>query len=154
MKTADLKWQQRFLDVATEVSTWSKDPSTKVGCVMVSEDGVIVATGYNGIARGVQDHPERMERPTKYLWTVHAEAAAVANAARSGARLKGATAFISHMSCAGCARLMLNAGIECVVVGPGQTSLPAEEFEAAAIMFAEAGVKTMMLSEGALDDAG
>ena len=152
MKTTDLKWQQRFLDVATEVSTWSKDPSTKVGCVMVSEDGVIVATGYNGLPRGVQDHPERMGRPTKYLWTVHAEAAAVANAARSGARLNGATAFVTHMSCAGCARLMLNAGIECVVIGHGQTSMPADEFEAAAIMFAEAGVKTMMLSEGALDE--
>lgn len=152
MKTTDLKWQERFLDVATEVATWSKDPSTKVGCVMVSEDGVIVATGYNGLPRGVQDHPERMERPTKYLWTVHAEAAAVANAARSGARLNGATAFVTHMSCAGCARLMLNAGIACVVVGPGKTSMPADEFEAAAAMFEEAGVQTWLLNEGAIDE--
>lgn len=101
--------------------------------------------------RGVQDHTERMERPAKYLWTVHAEAAAVANAARSGARLNGATAFVTHMSCAGCARLMLNAGITCVVVGPGQTSMPSDEFEAAATMFEEAGVRTWLLDEGAID---
>lgn len=142
MRTDDLKWAQRFLGVATEVATWSKDPSTKVGCVMVSDDGVIVATGYNGLPRGVDDAPERMERPTKYLWTVHAEAAAVANAARSGARLAGATAFTTHMSCAGCARLMINAGITCVVAGDGKTSMPDAEFDAAALMLREAGVRS------------
>lgn len=141
MKIDDPKWEARFLGVAREVSGWSKDYSTKVGCVLVSPDGVIVATGYNGLPRGVKDTSERMERPAKYLWTVHAEAAAVANAARTGARLAGATAFVSHAPCASCARLLLNAGIARVVVGPGTTSMPDEEFEAAAIMFYEAGVK-------------
>lgn len=143
MKTEDPKWQARFLGVAREVASWSKDPNTKVGCVLVSPDGVVVATGYNGIPRGVGDLPARMERPAKYLWTVHAEAAAVANAARSGARLSGATAFVSHAPCASCARLLLNAGIGKVVVGTGTTSMPDEEFEAAATMFREAGVKVV-----------
>lgn len=143
MKTEDPKWQARFLGVAREVASWSKDPNTKVGCVLVSPDGVVVATGYNGIPRGVGDLPARMERPAKYLWTVHAEAAAVANAARSGARLSGTTAFVSHAPCASCARLLLNAGIGKVVVGTGTTSMPDEEFEAAATMFREAGVKVV-----------
>lgn len=143
MKTDDPKWQARFLGVAREVSAWSKDPNTKVGCALVSPDGVIVATGYNGLPRGVEDAPERMERPAKYLWTVHAEAAAVANAARTGARLADATAFVSHAPCASCARLLLNAGIAKVVVGPGTTSMPDDEFEAAAVMFKEAGVKVV-----------
>lgn len=147
MRTDDPKWQARFLGVAREVAGWSKDPSTKVGCVLVSPDGVIVATGYNGLPRGVDDLPARMERPAKYLWTVHAEAAAVANAARSGARLSGATAFVSHAPCASCARLLLNAGIATVVVGPGTTSMPAEEFEAAAVMFREAGVEVARFGE-------
>lgn len=140
MRINDKKWVDRFLGVAHEVASWSKDPSTKVGCVAVSSHGVIVATGYNGIARGVRDLPQRMERPAKYLWTVHAEAAAVANAARSGAQLSGATIFVTHAPCASCARLLLNAGIIGVFYGPGTTSMPADEFEAARIMFEEAGV--------------
>ena len=145
MRIDDQKWRGRFLGVAHEVATWSKDPSTKVGCVIVSPDGVIVATGYNGLPRGVDDLPERMERPIKYIWTVHAEAAAVANAARTGVRLNGATAFVSHAPCAGCARLMINAGVSCIAVGGGSTSMPQEEFEAAAVMFAEAGVEVERL---------
>lgn len=145
MRIDDPKWQARFLGVAREVANWSKDTSTKVGCVIVSSDGVIVSTGYNGLPRGVDDLPERMTRPMKYLWTVHAEAAAVANAARVGGCLSGATAFITHASCASCARLMLNAGVAKVVIGPGVTSMPTEEFEAAATMFREAGVMVVTI---------
>ena len=140
MNPADEKWQRRFMRLAVEVSAWSKDTSTKVGCVLVSPDGLVLSTGYNGIARGVDDKPVRLERPQKYLWTVHAEAAAIANAARHGARLTGATAYVTHCPCASCARLLLNAGVAEVVTGSGLTNMPAEEFDAARTMFQEAGV--------------
>jgi dCMP deaminase len=107
---------------------------------VVSEDKIVAATGYNGLPRGVEDRAERMERPAKYLWTSHAEENAVAQAARVGAKLKGGTAFITHMPCSRCARTLIQAGIECVVVGKGKTSMPDEEFEVARTMFKEAGV--------------
>lgn len=135
------KWRLRMAALAEQVATWSKDPSTKVGCVLASPDGAVLSTGYNGLPRGVDDAPERMERPAKYLWTVHAEAAAIANAARLGARVEGAVAFTTHGCCAGCARLLVNAGVSAVFFGAGTTSMPAEEFEAAAVMFREAGVR-------------
>lgn len=128
------------MDMAVLVAQRSKDPSTKVGCVVVSEDKIVAATGYNGLPRGVEDRAERMERPAKYLWTSHAEENAVAQAARVGAKLKGGTAFITHMPCSRCARTLIQAGIECVVVGKGKTSMPDEEFEVARTMFKEAGV--------------
>jgi dCMP deaminase len=84
-----MSWEDYFMDLACKIAERSKDPSTKVGCVVVTEDKVIAATGYNGIPRGVEDKHERMERPAKYLWTAHAEENAVAHAARVGARLKG-----------------------------------------------------------------
>jgi dCMP deaminase len=134
-------WNDYFMDMATLVAQRSKDPSTKVGCVVVSEDRIVVSTGYNGLPRGVNDKAERMERPAKYLWTSHAEENAVAQAARVGAKLKGGTAFVTHHPCSRCARSLIQAGVTTVVIGNGTTSMPEEEFDVARVMFLEAGVE-------------
>lgn len=143
-------WIDYFMDMAKHVASRSKDPSTKVGCVIVSSDKVVVATGYNGLPIGVSDMPERMERPAKYLWTAHAEENAVALAARVGSRLKDATVFVTHQPCSRCARSLIQAGIQHVYVGEGKTSMPSEEFEVSAIMFREAGILVEKLEEGGL----
>lgn len=133
------KWKQRFLDLAKSVAEWSKDPSTKVGAVAVGESKQILETGFNGPPRGVQDLPERMERPAKYIWTAHAEENLVAHAARK--QLEGSTVYVTHLCCNACARMLINAGVARVVVGDGLTSMPMEQFEAAVTMFREAGVQ-------------
>lgn len=133
-------WSERFLGLAEAISSWSKDPSTKVGCVIVSTDKVILATGYNGLPRKVEDRPERMQRPAKYLWTSHAEANAVAHAARTGVSLDRSIAVVTHAPCASCARTLIQAGVMRVFVGDGTTSMPPEEFAVAAQMFEESGV--------------
>jgi len=134
-------WDARFLSLARHISNWSKDPTTKVGCVIVGPDNEIRSTGYNGLPRAVEDRPERMERPAKYLWTSHAEENAVAQAARIGARLRDCTAYITHPPCSRCARSLIQAGLRLVCVGDGTTSMPAEEFDIARTMLAEAGVE-------------
>lgn len=133
-------WTDYFLAMATLVASKSKDPATKVGCVIVGPDREVRATGYNGLPRGVADIPERMERPAKYLWTSHAEENAVAQAARVGVSLKDCTAYVTHHPCARCARSLIQAGIGKVVIGTGQTSMPPEEFDVAGRMFFEAVV--------------
>ncbi|AEI71064.1 deoxycytidylate deaminase [EBPR siphovirus 2] len=133
------KWQQRFLGVAQEVANWSKD-TTKVGCVLVAPDGAIISTGYNGLPPGVADTDARLERPEKYDWIVHGEAAAIANAARHGAKTNNATAYCTHAPCSGCTRLLINAGIAEVRYGSGTTSMPEDEFTRSATMFREAGI--------------
>ena len=140
-------WQKYFLEMAEQVATRSKDPSTKVGCVISTEDKVVVATGYNGIPRDVLDKPERMERPAKYLWTSHAEENAVAMAARVGSRLRGGHAFVTHMPCCRCARMLIQAGISTVYCGYGTTSMPLEEFDVASQMFREAGVLVVLTEQ-------
>lgn len=131
------KWTERFMSLAKEVASWSKD-STKVGSVAVDVDKRVLETGYNGLPRGVDDKPERMERPAKYLWTSHAESNLVAHAARD--RLLGSTVYVTHLCCSGCARSLINAGVSRVVCGDGITSMPQEEFDVAIQMFHEAGV--------------
>ena len=75
------KWDVRFLELAEHISQWSKDPSTKVGAVIVRPDKTIASVGYNGFPKGVADLEERYDdRETKYKMVVHAELNAILNA--------------------------------------------------------------------------
>ncbi len=110
------KWHLRFMEVAELVSTWSKDPSTKTGAIVVGPDREIRATGYNGFVRGVDDNkPERLERPTKYDFFEHAERNAIYNACLTGTSLKGCVMYATHAPCTDCARAIIQSGIKIVV---------------------------------------
>lgn len=110
------KWHNRFMELAFLVASWSKDPSTKTGAVVVGPDREIRATGYNGLVRGVDDNiPERLERPTKYDFFEHAERNAIYNACLTGTSLKGCVLYATHAPCTDCARAIIQAGIKMVV---------------------------------------
>lgn len=110
------KWDQRFISVAKHISQWSKDRSTKVGCVIVGPDREIRTSGYNGFPRGINDDLDsRHERPAKYLWTEHAERNAIYNAARIGVALFDCTAYVPWFPCMDCARALVQSGITTVV---------------------------------------
>jgi len=107
-----MKWDEWFFEIAKTIAKKSKDPSTKVGCIIVGPEHEIRATGYNGFPRGSNDSLEIYnDRPRKYRRVVHAEANAVANASFTGTTLRGGIAYITHPPCADCAGLMVNAGI-------------------------------------------
>jgi dCMP deaminase len=146
------KWHYRFMELAFLISTWSKDPSTKTGAVVVGPDREIRATGYNGLVRGVDDSvQERMERPTKYDFFEHAERNAVYNACLTGTSLKGCTLYATHAPCTDCARAIIQSGIKTVVTNkiiidentPKNTWRDKLEFSAQ--MFKEAGVEYIEL---------
>ena len=68
------KWDGRYLALAEQVASWSKDPSTQVGAIAVNPLGNVVAQGYNGFPRGIADSDERYnDREKKYKYIVHAE---------------------------------------------------------------------------------
>lgn len=133
-----LGWSAYLMGFAIHAATKSKD-STQVGAVLV-RDRTVLASGYNGPPRGVRDTPDRFERPRKYLFAAHAEMNLIATAAREGIRIEGCSVYVTHPPCSMCARLLIQSGVEKVVHGPGQTSMPEEEFEAARTMFEESGV--------------
>ena len=141
------KWNYRFMELAELVATWSKDPSTKTGAVVVGPDKEIRATGYNGLVRGVNDNvSERMERPTKYDFFEHAERNAIFNACLTGTQLKGCTIFCTLTPCTDCARAIIQAGIKEVVTYEYELSdndpknTWRDKLNYSAEMFAEAGV--------------
>lgn len=138
-------WDETFLGLAERFAKRSKDPSTKVGCVIVGPDREVRSMGYNGLPRGVEDTADRMERPAKYLWTSHAEENAVAQAARIGVSLKGCTAYVTHTPCARCARILIQAGISTIICGDGATNMPKEEFQVAEAMLTEGWVRCRLL---------
>lgn len=116
-----MTFDELFMSVAQTVARKSKDPSTKVGCVVIGPDNEPRSFGWNGLARGVDDLSSRMDRPMKYDWTIHAEANAVANAARTGIPLKGCKAYVTHFPCQSCADLLIQSGISEIIVGNGLT---------------------------------
>ncbi len=140
-------WTERYLGLAREVSTWSKDPSTKVGAVIVRPDKTIAALGFNGFARGMSDAPELYaDRDKKLMRVVHAEENAIISAAE---KLHGYTLFCTLLPCAHCALLVIQSGIRCVVA-PEPSAAHVERwgkhFEETREMLHEADVQLVTVS--------
>src|SRR5262245_24147677 len=146
----DQKWDRRFIELAAFIAEWSKDPSTKVGAVLVRPDRTIAAIGFNGFARGVGDHEERYaDRPTKYEMVVHAELNALLNAREA---IAGYTLYVTPLPpCSQCAAAIIQQGIKRVVIAI-KDDLPAiwaEKWKTSSTMFNEAGVATYEMPKDA-----
>lgn len=107
------KWDKRFLEMAELVATWSKDPSTKVGAVIVDGKNRVVGTGYNGPPRGVVDEDLSEDRERRLMRTIHAEVNAILFSNKSD--LSDATIYVTAPPCANCATLIIQKGIRHVV---------------------------------------
>lgn len=143
------KWDRRFLAHAEHLASWSKDPSTQVGAVIVRPDRSIVAQGYNGLARGVIDTPERLnDRAIKLRITLHAEENAILTAGRHGGAI-GCTLYTWPMPpCAHCAAHAIQAGIVRIVAprpNPSHADRWGLDFALAAEMYREAGLALDLL---------
>lgn len=108
------KWDDRFLDLAKLVSTWSKDPSTQVGAVIVRPDRTIASMGFNGFPQSMPDNPGfYANRDSKYSRIVHGEINALLFAHDS---VKGCTLYTyPFMPCDRCCVQILQAGITRIV---------------------------------------
>jgi len=112
------KWDYRFIDVARLISTWSKDPSTQIGAVIVGNNKQIISQGYNGFFRGDIDETREnyLDREIKYKRIIHAEANAIYNALHNGAQIKGSTLYVWGLpTCSSCAKAIIQCGIKRVV---------------------------------------
>ena len=146
------KWDRRFLRIAEEVRLWSKDPGTKVGCVLVNERRII-STGYNGFPQTISDDLDRyIDRDFKLSITVHAEKNAILNAAKNGTKVQGSTLYVTFPPCSQCASAIIQAGVAQIVC-PDPASAPERwrsNFQAANNLFYEAGVKVLYYSDADL----
>ena len=140
VRTLKSDWDERFLQLAQHIAQWSKDPSTKVGAVIVRPNRTIASVGYNGFPRGVNDDERLNDRPYKYAMTVHAEANAILSA---NERLDGCTLYVTPLSpCSSCASILIQSGIKRVVAYmPHQPEHWADSFAIARTMLDEAGIE-------------
>lgn len=138
-----LKWDRRFMEAARLFASWSCDPSTRVGAIVVDDRKRLRCTGFNGFPCGIADTPERLEnRELKYELVVHAEENALLQAAASGVSVLGCKLYTTMPPCVRCAVSIVQAGIV-EVVYPADIVLPErwqENCVRALAVFEEAGV--------------
>ncbi|NQX83974.1 MAG: CMP deaminase [Mycoplasmataceae bacterium] len=141
------KWDYRFIDVARLISTWSKDPSTQIGAVIVGNKSQIISQGYNGFFRGDLDETKEnyLDREVKYKRIIHAESNAIYNALHNGAQIKGATIYVYGLpTCHECAKAIIQCGIKKVVCPSIEPNSRWEDSCSTALSFFEmAGVEVV-----------
>jgi len=125
----------------------SKDPSTKIGAVLV-KDGNIIGSGYNGFARKVLDLPERYNnRELKYELVVHGEANSVLTCARLGIATLGSTLYTQGIPCSSCMKTVIQAGVAEIVVHKQWQESGRWPKEISELMVSETGIKLRVLDQ-------
>lgn len=111
-------WHTYFMNIARQVATRSTCDRKHVGAV-IARDKTILSTGYNGSIRGLAhcDEVGHLMDDGHCVRTVHAEANAIAQAARNGVAIEGAEIYITASPCWGCFRLLANSGIRRIYYG-------------------------------------
>lgn len=139
-----MNWEFWLLGLAKYISTASKDPSTKVGAVIVDEDRRVVSLGYNGFPRGVEDSQDRLtNRDLKYKLIVHAERNALLFARGS---IKGCAIYTYPMlPCAVCASMVIQSGIKKVIAPVSDNPRWQEDIALSIQLFGEAGVQVELI---------
>lgn len=141
--TLSNNWDTRFLDLAEHISEWSKDPSKKIGAVAVGAQRQILAQGYNGFPRGIDDTTDRYDnREEKYKLVVHAEMNVIYNASYNGVSLNGSTLYVHGLPvCSDCAKGIIQVGVKNVIMRKAKTpDVWLESWKRTETMFKESGV--------------
>jgi dCMP deaminase len=132
------KWDKRFLELAEHVAEWSRDPSTKVGAVIVDQKKRIVSVGFNGLPQSLRDDERLNNREFKYGAIVHGEINAILFAERS---LTDCTLYTWPWPiCLNCAPIVIQSGIKRVVAPSGPPERWKASMERARALFEEAGI--------------
>lgn len=141
-----ISWDEFFMGVALLAAQRSKDPSTQVGACIVSQDNIIISTGYNGLPNGCSDDEfpwAREGEQTKYPFVVHAELNAILNS--NGRDLRGSRIFVDLFPCNECAKAIIQSGIrEVVYLSDKYADTPATQ--ASKRMLQAAGVRLRRLT--------
>lgn len=147
------KWDSRFMKMADFIGSWSScyQENRQVGAVIV-KDKRIITTGYNGAPSGVKSCKEKGECLRKKLniasgtrlescYAVHAEQNAIAQAAKLGESVDGATIYVTHQPCTICTKMIINSGIKKVIYRNGYP----DDFSK--VLLDEAGVELIKFDE-------
>ena len=138
-------WKLKYLNLAKQISAWSKDPSTKVGCVAIGNHGQVLSQGYNGFPRGILDSEDKLNNKNiKYEYMVHAEMNCIYHASINGVSLLNSHFFVYGLTiCHECAKGIIQVGVNKVYMKKYK-SIPDQWKKSYALtkkLFNEAGVE-------------
>lgn len=140
-----ISWDQYFMGVAKLAALRSKDPSTQVGCCIVSNDKKVLSQGYNGFPKGCSDDEFPWEKgnddpyDNKYYYVVHAELNAILNAKTN---LDGSTLYVTLFPCQECTKAIIQSGIKKVIYARiKESDIGSPEHRTSLRMFEAAGVE-------------
>lgn len=144
-------FDELFMRMVYLTATKSKDPSTKIGAVIV-KDNRVISTGYNGFPIGVTDSLERYEnRETKYKFVVHAEHNSVLTAARFGISTNGSIIYTNGIPCNNCMKSIIQSGISEIVIHSLWPDMKHSDWEDSAkvskTMMEESGLKLRIFDQ-------
>jgi dCMP deaminase len=144
MNTHTSKWDLRFFDMAALVASWSKDPSTQVGAVIVRPDRTIASVGFNGFPKGMYDGEECYnDRDEKMSKIIHAEMNAMSFCKEN---MKGYTLYtFPFFTCDRCAVHVIQSGISTVISPRHFPDRWQQSLENALIYYNESGVKVFLI---------
>ena len=147
-----MTWDEKFMGLAQQYSSWSKDPSSRIGAIAVNPiTKQILSGGYNGFPRGIEDTVERLsDRPTKYKYVVHAEANMIYNATYTGVSLNGSHVYIYGLPiCSECAKAIIQVGVKKVYMLDSHVIIASrweESWKLTKDMFKESGIEIELLT--------
>ena len=154
MKRTDyISWDEYFMGVAKLAARRSKDPNTQVGACIVSQEDIIISTGYNGMPKGCSDDEfpwEREGEETKYPYVVHAELNAILNA--NGRDLRGSRLYVALFPCNECAKAIIQSGVKEVVylsdkyVGTPENAASKRMLDAAGVRYTRLHASTRQIT--------
>jgi dCMP deaminase len=152
MSIREQKWHNRYLQLAKDVATWSKDPSHKIGAIAVGSKGQVLSQGFNGFPRGINDTDERYnDRETKYKYVIHAEMNCIYNATYNGVSLDGGSLYVWGLPvCSECAKGIIQTGVKNVYWSVDE-EIPerwVESYKFTKDVLTEAGVEISYLPNG------
>lgn len=132
------KWDLRFLELAKFISSWSLDPSTKVGAVITDTENRVVSVGYNGFPKGIKDDDRLNNREVKYQIVVHGEINAIMFANKS---LENCTLYTYPFEpCPRCAGIIIQSGIKRIVAPFNTIDRWENDFKLSRQLFNEANI--------------
>jgi dCMP deaminase len=144
----DNKWNIRFMRLANEIATWSKDPNKKVGAVLISPDRKEISYGYNGFPSKLKDDERLRFKRMKNNISIHAEQNAILNSKKN---LIGWSLYVNTHPCTNCALHIIQAGITKVVTfSIDASSSWTDSCKYATHLFKEAGIEVIYMKEEGL----
>lgn len=117
-------WDKFFMSMAYLVGKKSKDPSTKIGSVIVGNNNEIISIGYNGLPRNIKDLPNRYKRPLKYNLAIHSEENSIINCTHTGTSCKGCRIYVPLLPCLErCTPRIIQSGITEIIIDKRMTDI-------------------------------